>query len=106
MLADGRQVAHGGDQPLRRVTRMRAGKPDAAHARHLVDRFEQAGEVAGRIVRRLVVIDDLPEQLDLHPAAVHGVAHVGQDFRLRAHPFVAARVGDDAEGAVVVAALR
>ena len=35
----------------------------------VVHRLQQRREVAGRIVRRLVVVDDLPEQLDLAAAA-------------------------------------
>ena len=44
---------------------MRAGEADALDAGDVVNRLEQPGEVAAGIVRRLVVVHDLPEQLDL-----------------------------------------
>ena len=44
---------------------MRAGEADALDARDFVHRLEQPGEVARRVVRRLVVIHDLPEELHL-----------------------------------------
>ena len=62
---------------------MRAREADALDAGNLVDRFEQRREIARRIVRRLVVIHDLAEQLDLAPAAGRRLAHVGEDLRLR-----------------------
>ena len=57
------------------------------------------------IVRRVVVVDDLPEQLHFAVAAGGRLAHLGQDVGLRAHPLVAARVRHDAEAAELVAAL-
>ena len=49
---------------------MRAGEADAVDAVDLVHRLEQRREVARRIVRRLVVVHDLAEQLHLPAAAV------------------------------------
>ena len=65
---------------------------------------EELREVAGGIVGRLVVIHDLPEELNLLPPRRHGVAHIGQDVGLGAHALVPARVRHHAERAVVVAA--
>ena len=73
--------------------------------RNVVDGREQRSEVAVRVVGRLVVVDDLPEQVDFPPAAGDGVLDVRQDLGLRAHPLAAPRVRNDAERAVVVAAL-
>ena len=103
MLADLRQIADGLDQPRAGMARMRAREPDALDAGDIVDLGEQLREVAAGIVRRLVVVDDLPEQLDLAAARVDGLADVRQDVGLGAHALVAARVRHDAEGAVVVA---
>ncbi len=50
------------------VARMRAREPDPLDAGHVVDLREQLREVAAGIVRRLVVIDDLPEELNLAAA--------------------------------------
>jgi hypothetical protein len=84
---------------------MRAGEANPFDARNGVNRFEQCREVAGRIVRRLVVIDDLSEQLHFAAAAVGGLPHVGEDLRFRSHALVPPRVRDDTEGAKVIAAL-
>ena len=45
------------------------GKPDALDAVHVVYRFEEAREVARGVVGRLVVVDDLAEQLDFPASA-------------------------------------
>ena len=103
VLAHLRQIAHCGDQPIAHVPRMRAGEPDALHARHLVHRFEQPREVARGIVRRLVVVDDLPEQLHLASARRCCFPRLGENLGLRPHPFVPTRVRHDAEAAVLVA---
>ena len=83
---------------------MRAREADALDASDVVDVRQEIGEVARRVVGRRVVIDDLAEELNLLATGAHGVADVGKDVRLAAHPFVAARVRHDAERAVVVAA--
>ena len=66
--------------------------------------LEQAGEIAGGIVGRLVVVDDLPEQLDFLRAGGDGVACLRQDVGNRPHPLVPARIRHHAEGAELVAA--
>ena len=58
---------------------------------HLVQPFEQAGEVARGIVRRLVVIDDLPEQLHfLAPVSTawRASARMSATGRMRSWPRV------------------
>ena len=70
----------------------------------VVHRFEQPGEVAGRIVGRLVVVHDLAEELHLPAPASAASPHLGQDLGLRPHALVAARVRHHAEAAVLVAA--
>ena len=59
------EIAQRRDHPRRDVPRMRAGEPDALQPLDPVEPLEQRREVARRIVRRLVVVHDLPEQLDL-----------------------------------------
>ena len=56
------------------------------------------------IVRRLVVIDDLPEQLDFLVPFGGRLHHLVDDVALGAHPLVAARVRHHAERAELVAA--
>ena len=85
---------------------MRAGEADALDAVHLVNGFQQTGKIALRIVGRLVVIDDLTEQLHFLQAARGGVADLRQNLALRPHPFVAARVRHDAEAAEPRCSLR
>ena len=60
-------------------------------------------EVAGRVVGGLIVIDDLPEQLDFASAGVHGMARLGYDVRRRPHALVTARVRHDTERTEFVA---
>ena len=83
---------------------MRARKPDALDARHLVHGLEQRRKVARGIVRRLVVIDDLPEQLNLAVPLARRLTHFVEDVALRPHPLAAARVRHHAERAELVAA--
>jgi hypothetical protein len=83
---------------------MRTGKADTLHARHLVHLLQQAREVAFRIVGRLVVVHDLPEELDLAMALVGRLADLGENLRRRPHPLVAPGVRHHAEGAELVAA--
>ncbi len=86
------------------MPRMRAGEPDPIDALHLVHRLEQAGEVTGGVVRRRVVVHNLPEQLHFPPAARGGLADFRDDVSLGPHALVPPRVGYDAEAAEVVAA--
>ena len=104
VLADLRKIANRLDQPRPGVPRMRAGETDSLDAGHVVDLGEELREVAAGIVRRLIVIHDLPEELNLLPARCDGVPNVGEDVGFGAHPLVAAGVRHHAERAVVVAA--
>jgi hypothetical protein len=70
-----------------------------------VDRLEKTREVAIWVVGRLVVIDNLSEEVNFPPAFICGSCSVGKDLRLESHPLVAARVWYHAEGAMVVASL-
>ncbi len=83
---------------------MRARKSDALEARHVVDRFEQPRKIATRIIGRLIVIHDLTEKLHLFAARIGRFPNLCEDVGLRAHAFVAARIGHDAEAAELVAA--
>src|SRR5919106_6507936 len=104
-FTDLRQVPDCLDQPHGNMSRMRAGKPDPLHAWHFVDRFEERGEIARPIVRRLIVIDDLAEELNFAMALPCRLHHFFDDVALRPHPFVAAGVRHYAERAELVAAL-
>ena len=86
------------------MARVGARKTDPLHAVNLVDRFEEAGEIAARLVGRIVVIHDLAEQLHLAMSCARRLAHFGQDVGPCPHPLVAAGVGDDAEATEFVAA--
>src|SRR6266849_2913837 len=105
MPADLRQVAHPCQEAIIEVPRVRAGKADALDAGDVVDGLEEAGEVARRLVRRLVVVDDLAEQLYFLVAAGRRVADFREDVGLWTHALVAARVRHHAEAAEFVAAL-
>jgi hypothetical protein len=59
MLADGRQIANGSDEPVGDVPWMRARKSHALDSSDGAYAREQFCEVARRVVGRLVVIDDL-----------------------------------------------
>ena len=92
VLADCGQIAHRGDQTVGRVPRMRARKANAAHAGHVVDRLEQRGKVARGIVGRLIVIDDLPEELHFRlgrwPPRARTSARISAFDRMRSWPRV------------------
>ena len=103
MLADLWEVPDHRDEPLARVSGMGTRKSNPLDARHFVHLSEKLREVACRVVRSLVVIHDLAEQLDLATSVLDGVPHFRKDVRLCPHPFVSARVRNDTERAVVVA---
>ena len=90
--ADLRQVAHRRDHPRRDVARMRAGEADPLEPGDLVEPLEQRREVARRVVGRLVVVDDLPEQLDFAArpvsAAWRASARMSATGRIRSWPRV------------------
>ena len=67
--------------------------------------LEQGREVAAGVVWRLVVIDDLPEQLDFARTRCDRLTRVGHDLGNRTHPLVPARVRHHAERAELVAPL-
>jgi hypothetical protein len=78
-----------------------AQPPQARQARHAV---EQVGEVP--IPARLApVVHRLSQQLDLLEAVVEEVPDLAQDLLHRPAPLGAAGLGDDAEGAILVAPL-
>ena len=105
MLAHVRQFPHRVDEPDCHVPGMRAGEPHSPDARHRIHRREQVREVAAWVVGSLVVVDDLPEQMDFGPTALDRLLDLFQNLALRTHPLMTAGVRDDAESAVVVAAL-
>ena len=104
MLADCRQVANGSNESVAHVPWVRARESHTLDSRHGADARQKLREVAVRVVRRLVVVDDLAEQLNLEPARVHGRSHFVENLRYRPHPFVAARVRHHAERAELIAA--
>src|SRR5258707_15577639 len=105
MPADLRQTRHRAEKPVVEMPRVRARKPDAVDAVDLVDRFEETREVAGGVVRRVVMVDDLAEELYLGVSGRRRFADLRQDVGLRTHALVPARVGHDTEAAELVAAL-
>ena len=104
VLADVRQVANRRDHPLRDVAWVRARKANAFDALDVVHAFEERREIAGGIVRRLIVIHDLTEQVNLLPASRRRFPDLREDVGHGAHPLVPARERHHAERAEVVAA--
>ncbi len=100
------QLAVALDQPLRHFARVAGGVADPFDAGNLVHHFQQEGEVGGAALfqRALVGVDVLPQQRDFLHATPGEVGHFGDDIVERARDFLAARVRDDAEGAVLGAA--
>src|SRR5581483_6981339 len=121
-LAQLRQPRVGFDEVVAVTFRMRRSEPDAFKAFDLMDGFEQLNErgfltggwkVVGTgrreclpyIPAPAITRHDLPEERDLLHAARYEFAAFGDDVGNRATPFLATRVGHDAEGAILVAAL-
>ena len=98
------KIAHRPDHSRGHVTRVRARESNPRQAVDLLQPLQQSREIAAIVVWRLVVVDDLSEQLDFPGARVDRVARLGDDVGSRPHALVAARVRDDAEGAEFVAA--
>ena len=99
------QPGHGLEESIREMARVRAGKTDPLDAVDVVNRFEEPDEIARSVVRRLVMVDDLAEQLHFLAALRRGLAHFSHDVAPGPHALVAARVRYDAEAAELVAAL-
>src|SRR5690348_2175619 len=76
---------------------------DASDAVDSGDALEELGEVAGRIVRSLVVIDDLTKQLHFPAPLPCGFADLGDDVGRWPHALVPTGVRHDAEGTELVA---
>jgi hypothetical protein len=96
------------DEPGGHLFRMRCRVAEALDAGHLGDVIEQRGEIGGlgrRAHRRAIGVDVLSEERQLHHALVGEIGDFGQDVVERPGDFLAARVGHDAEGAVLAAAL-
>ena len=68
MLANLREMANRFNQAATRMPWVGTRKTDPLDAGDIIDRRKQVGKVARWIVRRLVVIDDLAEQLNLAAA--------------------------------------
>ena len=68
MFADVRQVLDCLDEPFACVPRVRAGEADSGHAWDRINLSQELCEVAVRIIWSLIVIDDLPKELDLRVA--------------------------------------
>src|SRR5688572_14622980 len=103
MLADLRQIAHSFHQTDRYVAWVRTRESDPLDTRHLVNRLQQSGEIALRVVRRLVVIHDLAEQLNFAMPLARRLPNFSQDVALRPHPLRSAGIGHHAERAEFVA---
>src|SRR4051812_31660783 len=103
MPAHLRQPRHRVEEALRYVPRVRARETDSFDPRHFVYGFEQAAEIARRIVGCRVVVHDLSEQLDFLAPGFGCLPNLREDVGLRTHTFVAARIRHDAEAAELVA---
>ena len=58
---------------------VRTGESDSLDPIDVMNQLEETGEVAGRIVRRRIVIHDLAEQLYFTVACSCGLAYFGED---------------------------
>src|SRR4051812_3249746 len=104
VAADRWQIPHCGNHARRDMTRMGTGESDTCESVDFVQTLEQAGEVAARIVRCLIVVHDLPEKLHFPRAMCDGVSGFRDDVRRRSHSLAATCVRHDTERAVLVAA--
>src|SRR5688572_12786219 len=104
MTADLRERSHRVDHARRDVARMRARETDPAQTVDRVQSLEQSGEVARRIVWRLVMVHDLAQELDLADAGVGRMPGFCNDIGCRSHALMPSGVRDDAECAELVAA--
>src|SRR5688500_8589834 len=86
------------DHPRGDVPGMRARETDPFEAVDAIETLEESREIAVRIVRCLVVVDDLPEQLDLPGAGGDGLTGVRHDVGGGPHSFLAPRVRHHTEG--------
>ena len=96
------------DEPGRHLLRMRRRVADALDAGNLgdvLDQCRQIGELPGAAHRPAIRVHVLPEQRDFHDALVGEVGHLGQHVVERPRDLLAARVGHDAETAVLAAPL-
>src|ERR1017187_493156 len=82
---------------------MRAGEANPLDPRDAVHTLQELSEVAGFVIRRLIVVDNLPEELDFAMSRIGRVFHFGQNVRDRPHAFVSSGVRHDAERAEFVA---
>src|SRR5690348_16454402 len=103
----GRQVAMGRDEVVVDVAWMTGRVAQARDARNLGESEEQSSERPRPPVGSdaMIGVDVLPDERDLAHSAVGEMLRLGDDLRRRARDFGAARVGHDAEGAELVAAL-
>ncbi len=104
-----RELRHVGvclDQAVRELERMRRGEADALDARHGRDVMDERCEVDDRAVfhRARIGIHVLAEQRHLAHTLRGELADLGHRGFERAAHFIAARVGHDAEAAVLGAA--
>jgi hypothetical protein len=79
VLTDLREITNGLDEPRAGMARMRARKTNTLDAGYVVDIRQQLSEIAAGIVGRLIVVHDLPEELDLFAAGRDRVADVRED---------------------------
>ena len=104
VLADMRAVLDRVDQLVADVLRVRGHEAHAANALHLVHHAQEVSEVCTLVVFA-VRVHILPEQRHLAIALRHGALHLRNDLLRRAAALTSAHIGDDAVGAVVVAAV-
>ena len=102
-----RHVAVGGDQVVGHVVGVAGGVADAVQPRQVAKRADQVAEPRLGPVQPLAVpaVDVLAQEGDLPHAAGDEIARLGEDARGRTAGLGPARVGNDAEGAELVATL-
>src|SRR5882724_13135997 len=100
-----RHVAMCGDQLIVNISRMRGRVADSAETRQAGELADKSAKPAGPAVRTLPMIRVyiLAEKSDLSCPRRHRATRLRQDLRDRARVLRAARIGDDAEAAELVA---
>jgi hypothetical protein len=84
---------------------MRAGESNSLDALHVVDPLEKLGEIAPGLGRVLVVIHDLPEEVNLAVSLRRGAPGFLDDFGGRSHALMSSGVWNNTESAEVVTPL-
>lgn len=105
MATDLRKTCHGTHHTGCDVARMRAGESNSGDPIDRAHPAQELGKIACAVVWRVVVIDDLPQELNLRMAGGRGLFDFSKDVDNRPHSLVPPSVGDHAKRTELVTAL-